>query len=300
VPLALLSIKEHDPIGWINPPSLASLRLLIQDYLGVPTVVTALVAGCAVAALLPPLPQPGTWRLRPRAEARAGERPAPAWWRSGGVSLPSVAAPLLVLPAAILLIESRLLHPLYVDRYVLYGEAGAALLAGAGLYRIGRWVRERAGRRLLVWVPGAVVCLCVLVLQLAAQHHIRTPESRRYDFGGPSQYVALHSRPGDGIIFFGQFYRKARLGYPADFRKTRDFAMAVSPLRAGDLQGTDRPFRATLPLMLHYLRIWVYGGRPFGRHKGLLRNEALALRRYFTLIRRRPFHGILVTLWLRR
>ncbi len=28
-------------------------------------------------------------------------------------------------------------HPLYLDRYVLYGEAGAALLAGAGLQRIG-------------------------------------------------------------------------------------------------------------------------------------------------------------------
>jgi hypothetical protein len=42
------------------------------------------------------------------------------------------------------------------------------------------------------------------------------------------------------------------------------------------------------------------GGRPFGRHKGLLRNEAITLRRYFALIRWRRFHGILVTLWRRR
>jgi mannosyltransferase len=87
VPLALLSIKEHDPIGWIGPPSLAALRLLIQDYFGVETVVTVLIACCAVAALLPPLPPPGRWR-RPRTEAQPGERPEPAWWRSGGVSLP--------------------------------------------------------------------------------------------------------------------------------------------------------------------------------------------------------------------
>lgn len=33
-----------------------------------------------------------------------------------------------------------------VDRYVLYGEAGAALLAGAGLDRIGRWLGTAAGR----------------------------------------------------------------------------------------------------------------------------------------------------------
>ena len=296
LPLLLLSIKQHGAIGWINPPSVADLRLLTADYFGVGTAAAALVAFCAVVALLPP---PGAWRRR-GAVAQAGERPGPAWWRSGGVSLPSVAVPLLVLPAAILLIESRLVHPLYVDRYVLYGEAGAALLAGAGLYRIGRWVHGRAGPRVLVWVPGVIVCLCVLILQLAPQHHIRTPESRRYDYGGPSRYVALHAQPGDGIIFYGQFYRKARLGYPADFRDTSDFTMAVSPQQAGDFQGVDKPFGATLPLMLHFRRIWVYGGRPLARHRGVLRDETLALLRYFTLKARRQFHGIVVTLWLRR
>jgi mannosyltransferase len=232
--------------------------------------------------------------------AQAGGRPEPAWWRSGGVSLPSVAAPLLVLPAAILLIESLILRPLYVDRYVLYGEAGAALLAGAGLYRIGRWLNGRTGRRVLVWAPGVIVCACVLVLQLAPQRHIRLPGSRSYDYGGASQYVGVHARPGDGIIFFGQYFRKARLAYPADFRKTSDFTMAVSPLQAGDFQGTGKPFRATLPLMLRYLRIWVYGGRPLERHKGLLKQESMALRQHFRLIARRKFRGIDVTLWQRR
>jgi mannosyltransferase len=284
-PLLLLSISEHGAVGWISRPSVTDLRVLVQDYFGANTVVIVLLIGCAAAAVVP---APMAWRET-------------AWWRSGGISLPSVAAPLLVVPAAILIGESIVAMPLYVDRYVLYGEAGAALLAGAGCYRAGRWLRAAAGLRALIWVPGVIVCLCVLLLQLAPQHRVRTPGSRRYDYGGPSRYIAEHARPGDGILFLGRFYRKAELGYPGDFRNTSDFAMAVSPVRAGDFQGRDKPFAATYPLMLAHRRIWVFGTRPSTRTgPGLISDESMVLERRFTLIDRHRFHGILVTLWLRR
>jgi mannosyltransferase len=297
-PLVLLSIKEHAALGWVSPPDLTDLRVLVQDYFGAETVAAGLLVICAVLALLPP---PGTWRWLPGAVTPAGAEPEPAWWRSGGVSLPSVAAPLLVLPAAILMIESILLRPLYVDRYVLYGEAGAALLAGAGLYRIGRWLGDTSGRPALVWLPGVIVCLSVLVLQLAPQYHVRRPGSRRYDYGGPSRYVGANARPGDGILFFGKFYRKAKLGYPGDFRNTSDFAQAASPLQVGNFQGRDKPVGVMLPLMLGYRRIWVYGARPsLRRPEAELRAESRVLLRRYTLVRQRQFHGILVTLWQRR
>jgi mannosyltransferase len=297
-PLVLLSIKEHAALGWVSPPDLTDLRVLVQDYFGAETVAAGLLVICAVLALLPP---PGTWRWLTGGAAQAGAEPEPAWWRSGGVSLPSVAAPLLVLPAAILMIESILLRPLYVDRYVLYGEAGAALLAGAGLYRIGRWLGDTSGRPALVWLPGVIVCLSVLVLQLAPQHHVRRPGSRRYDYGGPSRYVGANARPGDGILFFGKFYRKAKLGYPGDFTDTSDFAQAASPLQVGNFQGRDKPVGVTLPLMLGYRRIWVYGARPsLRRPEAELRAESVALLRRYTLVQQRQFHGILVTLWQRR
>jgi mannosyltransferase len=303
VPLVLLSIKEQAALGWVTPPGLTDLRVLVQDYFGVETVAAGLLVTCAVVALLPPR---GTWRWLPARAGQAGAAPAgaepePAWWRSGGVSLPSVAAPLLVLPAAILMIESILLHPVYVDRYVLYGEAGAALLAGGGLCRIGRWLGDASGRSVLVWLPGVIVCLCVLILQLAPQYHVRRPGSRRYDYGGPSRYVGANARPGDGIIFFGKFYRKAKLGYPGDFRDTSDFAQAASPLQVGNFQGRDKPVGVTLPLMLGYRRIWVFGAQPsLRRPEAELRAESMVLLRRYVLIRRRQFHGILVTLWQRR
>ena len=129
----------------------------------------------------------------------------------------------------------------------------------------------------------------------------RARGGRRYDYGGPSRYIAEHARPGDGILFFGRFYRKAELGYPGGLRNTSDFAMAVSPLRAGDFQGRDKPFAFTYPLMLGHRRIWVFGTRPSTRKaRGLISDESMALERRFTLIARHRFHRIIVTLWLRR
>jgi mannosyltransferase len=299
VPLLALSVLQHAAVSWIGRPGLASLRTLFHDYFGPTTIVGVLLLGCAVIAVLPAR---GAWRKAadpaPAADASAaGPGPAQAWWRSGGVSLPSVAAPLLVLPAFLLLAESLVGPPLYVDRYVLYGEAGAALLAGAGAYRLGQWL-SRAGGKRAVWVPGAVLCACALVLQLAPQQRIRMPQSRQYDFGGPSRYLAAHAHQGDGVVFLGNFFRKAELGYPGDFRKVTDFGMAESPMQAGTFRGTDKPFRLTLPLMLTYRRIWVIGLRPSPRlTPGLLSQESIALRDHFTLVTSKRYRGMFVTLW---
>jgi mannosyltransferase len=232
------------------------------------------------------------------------------WWRSGGISLPSVAAPLLVLPAGLLIAESLILSPLYVDRYVLYGEVGAALLAGAGMYRIGQWLSDAAGRRMrggaagqrsLLWLPGVVVVVLALLLQIGPQQRVRTPGSRAYNFGGPAHLVGALSRPGDGVMFFNTFFRKARLGYPLDFTKTSDFAMSVSPQQAGNFQGADKPFSVVEPLMLARARIWVIGRQPSPYlTTPAFRAESIVLEKNFTLVLKRSFRGMVVTLWQRR
>ena len=73
-PLVLLSIKEHAALGWVSPPDLTDLRVLVQDYFGAETVAAGLLVICAVLALLPP---PGTWRWLPGG-ASAGRRGARA------------------------------------------------------------------------------------------------------------------------------------------------------------------------------------------------------------------------------
>jgi mannosyltransferase len=298
-PLVVISHREDRAIGWLTPPGSTALRILFQDYFGATTVVAVVLLGCAVAAVLPPR---GRWRLRPGgAAAETGAKPEPAWWSRGGICLPSVAAPLLVVPAAALILESLVARPLYVDRYVLYGEAGAALLAGAGIYRIGRWLGDVVNARALFWVPGAVLCVCALLLQLGPLQRVRTPGSRLFDFGGPSRYVGANARHGDGVLFFTAFYRKARLGYPRDFQNVSDFALAVPPVRAGTFRGIDKPFMVTRTLMLERQRIWVVGKPPSALlPAGPFRAESLVLEHRFSLVAERHFRGIVVTLWRRR
>ena len=329
LPLVVISIRENGAVHWIPRPGLTDLRILFQDYFGVTLAAAVLVLACAIIAVLPPA---GWWGRRGwlrqhratrtgsfdgtvagrRASAAPGQsgagagpetgtaKPESPWW-GGGINLPSVAAPLLVVPAALLFVESLVATPLYVDRYVLYGEAGAALLAGAGMYRIGCWLRGATNRRALLWVPGVVVCVLALLLQIGPQQRVRTPESRSYDFGGPSRFVAAHAQTGDGVLFFGTFYRKARLGYPEDFTKISDFAMAVSPQQAGTFRGHDKPFALTEPLMLAHRRIWVIGREPSDRlPPGEYRDESLALKTNFVLVLRHRFRGMIVTLWQRR
>jgi mannosyltransferase len=298
LPVAIISIREDAATSWITRPTLRDVGVLFHDYFGSTDLVAVALFGCAIVAVLP-----GDGRL--------------AWWRRGEISLPSVAAPLLVLPAALVLLESLVAKPLYVDRYVLYGEAGAALLSGAGIYRIGRWLGERAASRrrparprpltivnsatAVTGLAGIAVCACVLVLQLAPQQRARTPQSRLFDFGTPSRFIGARQQPGDGVLFFNTFYRKAELGYPQDFRDIDDFALAVSPARSGTLNGYNKPFSDIRPLMLTYHRIWVVGRKPSDRVSSpAIRGEGEVLISRYRLALERRFKGMVVTLWIRR
>jgi mannosyltransferase len=295
-PLLILSVLQHGALSWLPAPGLHQLWVLYHGYFGATSIAALLVAACAVIGVFPA----GMWWWRGTA-GEAGTAQEPPWWSSGGVSLQSVAAPLLVVPAGLLLAESRALLPLYEDRYVLYGEAGVALLAGAGMYRLGRWLAAAVRRPELVVVPGLALCACTLLLQLHAQQRVRTPVSRDYNFGGPSFYVGAHARHGDGVLFMSSFYRKAELGYPGEFRKTHDFALAVSPVTTAPYRGIDKPFSAIRSLMLRYQRIWVIGSRPSPHlREQLPRQESLVLLHDFTRVARRDYKHVHVSLWVRR
>ncbi len=313
LPVLVLSVKEDAAEGWITPPSLHDIGILFHDYFGATNLVSIFMFAFAVFAVLPASRLPAITVLRPRPGGpRVG--PEAAWWNRGGFSLPSVAAPLLVLPAGLAIVESWVGKPVYADRYFLYGEAGAALLSGSGVYRIGQWIGPWLGRRLagigpgdargwrsLVWVPGVIVCVCALVLQLGAQHRTRTPQSREFDYGDPAFFIGAHAQKGDGVLFFNTFYRKITFGYPQDFRDITDFALAVSPAQSGTYNGVNKPFPEVRSLMFTYRRIWVVGRYPSARVRSpAIRGEGELLLSRFTLLAERHFKGIVVTLWLRR
>jgi len=288
LPVVIISFLQRSSANWITRPHLHDIGILFHDCFGATNLVSLFLLGCALVAVF-----------------AAGR---PAWWSRGGISLQSVAVPLLVLPSGTVFAESLAGKALYVDRYVLFCEAGAALLAGTGLDLIGRWLGRRFGagadRRALAatsLVTGAVVCLGALLLQLGPQHRARTPLTRQFDYGDPAFYVGAHARPGDGVLFFNDFYRKIRLGYPHAFRYTTDFAMAVSPAKSATLNGFDKPFAAVRPIMLTYQRIWVIGRPPSTRvTNASIRAEGELLLSDYTLVAERHYRGMVVTLWQRR
>jgi mannosyltransferase len=316
LPVVGLSITQASADTGATRPDLHDMQVLFHDYFGATILVAVGMLVLAVFAVLPAAALPAIRISRPRAASpAAGAQASSAWWQSGGFCLPSVAAPLLVLPSFLLVAESLVGKALYSDRYILYCEAGAALLAGAGVYRLGQWAGPWLGRRLagwreqgvaagwrsLVWLPGVLVCVCALVLQFGAQQRTRTPQSRQFDFGDPAFYIDARAQPGDGVLFFNTFYRKITLGYPEDFRDVTDFSLAVSPARAGTYNGINKPVAQVRSLMLRYRRIWVVGHYPSARTSApAIKGESELLLSRFTLVAKRHFKGMEVTLWQRR
>jgi mannosyltransferase len=314
LPVIALSVKERAAVGWIPRPDVHDVGILFHDYFGATNLVSVFMFLFAVLAVLPATGLPAIRISRPRPQSGPVAGAKSAWWNQGGLSLPSVAVPLLVLPGGLLLVESWIGKPLYADRYVLYGEAGAALLAGAGVYRLGQWLapwltrhlggvapRGAPGWRSLVWLPGVIVCVLALVLQFGAQQRTRTPQVREFDFGDPAFYIGAHAQQGDGVLFFNAFYRKIRLGYPRDFAKIADFSMAVSPLQAGTYNGINKPYPVVLSLMPSYRRIWVVGRAPSVRVTSPgIRAEGELLMSSYTRIFYHHYRGMVVTLWVRR
>ncbi|MER5640693.1 glycosyltransferase family 39 protein [Kitasatospora sp. NPDC002227] len=130
-PLAVLSGRQADQVGWITTPGLADVWA--------PALTSAVGALC--------------------------------WWllgRGPAAALAVVGLPWLVVPPAVLILVSYL-DPLYVDRYVVFSYAGLALLVGGVLARGLQALPGRARRVVAVLaVPAAVAALLPVELGLRA------------------------------------------------------------------------------------------------------------------------------------
>ncbi|KPI02209.1 hypothetical protein OK074_5393 [Actinobacteria bacterium OK074] len=151
--------------------------------------------------------------------------------------LVSLALPLALLPGALLLLASPV-QPLFVDRYVLYGVAGQALLAGAGLDRA--W-RDRAALRVRPRWPLVAVAAVLVVLGTVPAYswHLRRPDSRRDDATAVAAAVQRLSAPGDGVLYEPGRRRVWSLADPGVFARLDDLAVARVPDRSDSLYGTE-------------------------------------------------------------
>ncbi|MFE9255422.1 hypothetical protein [Streptomyces sp. NPDC006879] len=137
-----------------------------------------------------------------------------------------LALPLLLVPAGLLLPLS-LLHPWYVDRYVLYSLSGIALLGGAAAARL----RHRR--------VSASLAACLAFAALPWSLWLRTPDSRKDDVAAVAAAVRAQARPGDAVLYLPARRREWLLSFPDVRQGLVDPVLDRSPAGSNSLQGAE-------------------------------------------------------------
>ncbi|MFE0696658.1 hypothetical protein [Streptomyces sp. NPDC058869] len=243
-PLAILAMKQSGQVAWID------------DVSGGEYVGFALL-GVSALALSVFAPSAGTDEVSPKTR----------------VSLRAVALPLVILPTALLMLLS-LYKPLYLERYVLYGLVGLALLIGA--------VLDRALQQGRTWRLTALAAACVATAMLVpASAELRTSESRSDDVTALAAVLREEATPGDGVLYLSEKRRAWALAYPPRDTRLSDLAQALTPVASHSLYGTELPPPLVRARMLATSRILVVteppGSPAAGTVTDMWKEETLAL-----------------------
>ncbi|MFB7594441.1 glycosyltransferase family 39 protein [Streptomyces sp. NPDC056160] len=218
----------------------------------------------------------------------AGRRPLLVW----------LGLWLAIAPAGLLMTVS-LVKPWYVDRYVIYGMTGAALLAGAALDRaLAARLRSAPAPRALVACLSAAAAVAVLLPWSLA---VRSPESRKDDAVAVSRAVGRLARPGDAVLFMPARRREWLLSRPELYGRLDDLALAASPAASGTLEGTELPAGAIRRRLLAVDRVIALAD-PAGQPLDPFPREAVkrdVLRRRFEACARTRVHGAQVIVYVR-
>jgi mannosyltransferase len=168
----------------------------------------------------------------------------------------ALALPWLLLPPAVLLTASAV-HPVFSARYVLICLPAAALLAGPGLASLGR--------------AGAAAGLVLIVLlALPGQISDRRVNSHARNLRQLSHLVAVHSRPGDALLFPHLNEHGFEAAYPAGYRSLRDVGLGQTPVRSATLFGTSAPASVIRRRLATTTRLWVIETSNEGSHVSVL------------------------------
>jgi mannosyltransferase len=240
-PMAYLSAGQSAQLNWVRRPDLSSAATLLRDFAG----ATPLIPVIAVLALL-------------GCVAANGVR------HRGRITLAGVALPWLVLPPVVLIAVS-FIHPVYVERYVLFCLPALALLTSAGLVWLAKVTRRALsgrhfGRRLaavLAVVPSAVLALVVAGAVIGPQREIRQVTARADDLRAVASVIARLERPGDAILYLPRDAELVGVAYPAPFRRLRDIGQAESPVASATLRGLPASPRVVAARRAIVRRVWV-------------------------------------------
>ncbi|MFD8637928.1 hypothetical protein [Streptomyces sp. NPDC059533] len=264
LPLVLFSRTQSDQVSWIPP---LTWHMLIG-----PGILLA------VGAL-------GAWADRPDRSR---------------VSAAAVGLPLLAVPQ-LGLIGLSLVQPLFLDRYVLFGMVGLALLIGAALGSAVRACAPHFPRASALLVPG-VIGVAVLAL-LPVELGKRAPASRVDDVLAVAGEVARLKEDGDAVLFVPAARRDTALVSPGDFTGLDDIALARTPVASATLKGEESdPARIRAAMLTRRRVLLVTDSAKVAKAPSAERDKtkAAVLREHFTAVEDRQLRGRRVTVYERR
>jgi len=238
-PLVVFSFRQRTQLDWVQRPNLQTLYGLLQDFAGVallmPVVGALVVLGCLAA--------PGLRRGR-------------------GLTLALVCLPWFLLPPTLLLSIS-LVHPAYVDRYILFSLPALVILVAAGLVWLAtlmrRWITGRVREQrapMLSALPSAALAVLIVVALIGPQAAIRLPGSRADDLRTISRIIATHERPGDAVLYLPRKVAVISRAYPVPFSKLQDIDMLAGPIPSGTLLGVPAGPSVVARRLKGVRRVW--------------------------------------------
>ena len=234
-PVIAVSVGQQSQVSWIPPLGRALFASLLKLFDPPELAVGLLVVTLATLAFS---------ALRGRLRTDFPSR------------LLALALPWLLLPPAVLLTASAV-HPVFSARYVLICLPAAALLAGAGLASLGR-------------VGAAAGLVIIVLLALPGQISDRKVNSHSRNLRELSHLVAVHSRPGDALLFPHLNDHGFEAAYPAGYRSLRDVGLSQTPVQSATLFGTNAPASVIRRRLATTTRLWVIDTSGGGGHVSLL------------------------------
>ncbi|WP_330237394.1 glycosyltransferase family 39 protein [Streptomyces sp. NBC_00566] len=262
-PLILFSLRQSEQISWIPP---LTWHMLIGPAI--------LLAIGTLGALL--------------------DHPRPGAPSATAVALPLLAVPLVALAAI------SLIKPLFLDRYILFGHLGLALLIGTALATAVHAARPRFPRAATLILPLVLLVATAALLPYSLAR--RSPESRVDDVLAAADRVHHLKRPGDAVLFIPAARRDTALVSPGAFTGLRDIALAESPVASGTLKGVEAPPARITTAIPHCARILLVTDAPGVAKPASARRDMAkkaALREYFTPVADETVRGRRVTVYER-
>lgn len=199
-PVIVLAAGQSAQIGWLRSQPVNAYTVVVESFFGSAWWLAVLAVGVIVVALA---------RGRSQGERQPSPRP-----------LAPVIALWLVLPAAVLLLGSLLVEPMFTPRYLSMSSPAVAIALGLALAS---------------WRPAisAVLVGLIVVAALPSLVSMRTETGKPagQDLRALAQGIRDRARPGDAVLLGDTGTaslrpRVALAAYPAAFDALHDVALA--------------------------------------------------------------------------